>query len=202
MKKILTTILILFTLLSAACSTASSENQSAANASKQSLSTEAELIVGTLKLEGTTQAVTAEQASKLLPLWQLRKELSTNSAAAPQEIQAVIDQIQSTMTTEQVQAIDNMKLTQQDAMTLVQEQGNTTQSSAKQSSSQSQNNGGGFAPPDGGPGGGIPGMGPSMGTTSSTTTQSAQLQSTNDSSASSSAMIDVIIQYLQKKVGA
>ncbi len=195
MKKILTTILILFTLIAAACSAA----KPAAGTANQSLSAETKLIVGTLKLEGTAQAVTTEQASKLLPLWELRKELSANSAAAPQEIDAVIHQIQSTMTTEQIQAIDDMKLTQQDAMTFVQGQVSAAQSSAKQSSS--QRNGGGFAPPDGGPGGGIPGTGSSVSTPATTTAKSTQAQSANSSNAASSSMIDLMIQYLQKKAG-
>ena len=196
MKKILTTTLILFTLMAAACSA----TKTAANTSKQSLSTETELIVGTLKLEGTAQAVTAQQASQLLPLWQLRKELSTNSAAAPQEIEAVINQIQADMTSEQMQAIDNMKLTQQDAMTFMQGQASTTQSSTKQSSSQS--NGDGFAPPDGGPGGGIPELGFSASTSQTTTLQSTQAQNAASSNAASSEMIDLMIQFLQKKIGA
>lgn len=194
MKKILTTILILFTLMATACSTA----KSTANTSTQTLSAETKLIIGTLKLEGTTQAVTAEQASQLLPLWQLRKELSTNSAAAPQEIEAVINQVQTTMTSEQMQAITNMKLTQKDAMTFMQEQG-STQSSVKQNTSSNQNNGGGFAPPAGGE---IPGMGPSVGISSTTSTQSAQAQSASSSSAASSSMIDAMIQFLQKRAGA
>ncbi len=196
MKKILATILILFGIMFTACST----TKSTANTSKQALSTETELIIGTFKLEGTAQAVTAEQAAQLLPLWQLRKELSTNSAAAPQEIEAVVKQIQSTMTAEQMQAIDNMKLTQQDAMTFVQGQVSTTQSSAKRSGS--QGNGGGFAPPDGGPGGGIPEVGFSASTSQTTTSQSTQAQSASNSNAASSEMIDLMIQFLQKKIGA
>ncbi len=203
MKKILITILISFTLISTACSAASTGNKSTANTS---LSTENKLIIGTIKLEGTAQAVTAEQANKLLPLWQLRKELSTNSATAPQETEAVIKQIESTMTTEQMQAINDMKLTPQDAMTVLQEQGTVQSSKQTGNNSQSQNNGGGFGPPagglGGGPGGEIPGMGPSVSTSSTTTTKTTQSQSASNSNAASSSMIDLMIQYLQKKAGA
>ncbi len=202
MKRTLTTILMLFTIIATACSTTT---KSAANPSSQALSTENKLIIGTIKLDGTAQAVTAEQAAKLLPLWQLRKELSTNSAAAPQEITAVINQIQSDMTSQQMQAIDAMKLTQQDVMAVMQNQGMAQSSRPSGStSSQGQNSGGGFAPPAGGPGGdpggGIPGMGPSASTSSTNSTKTSQ--SASSSNAASSSLIDFMIQFLQKKAGA
>jgi hypothetical protein len=83
------------------------------------LSTEAELLVGTFKLENTDLAVTAGQAKQLLPLWQTLQALSTSNTAATEEISAVVDQIKSTMTTKQMDKITAMKLTQQDIMSIM-----------------------------------------------------------------------------------
>jgi hypothetical protein len=84
-----------------------------------SLSPEAELVLGTLKLEGTDLAVTADQAKQLLPLWQTLQTMSSDSTAATEELNALIDQIKSTMTTQQIDEIAAMKLTQQDLMTVM-----------------------------------------------------------------------------------
>lgn len=69
------------------------------------------LALGTLHLEGTDQAVDAAAAAQLLPLWQLMDELSTNSATSPAEITAVIEQIESSMTSSQLQSIQALNLT-------------------------------------------------------------------------------------------
>ena len=73
----------------------------------------AQLAVGTLRLEGTDQAVTTEQATQLLPLWQAYRTLSASDTAAQVELEAVIQQIQGTLTPEQTQAIELMQLTRQ-----------------------------------------------------------------------------------------
>jgi hypothetical protein len=88
-----------------------------------SLSAEAELVVGTFKLEGTDQAITAEQAKTLLPLWQTLQSLSTSSTSATEEINALVDQIKSAMTTQQVDKITALKLTPQDMMTVMADAG-------------------------------------------------------------------------------
>ncbi len=64
-------------------------------------STGEQLAVGTLKLEGTSNAVTADQAKVLHPLWQQEKTLSADSSATSDQIQAVYDQILKLMTAEQ-----------------------------------------------------------------------------------------------------
>jgi len=87
------------------------------NNSTASLSPEAELVVGTFKLEGTDLAVTAEQAKQMLPLWQTLQTLTSSSTAATEEINALVDQIKNSMTTQQMEKITSMKLTQQDMMT-------------------------------------------------------------------------------------
>jgi hypothetical protein len=129
MKKIILYCIMLFSVLTlVACggvskttTTASDGTPSANTAGELPLSTQ--LLIGTLELEGTDLAVDAQQASELLPLWQAYNELMTSQTAAQAEIDAVVAQIQDAMTPQQVQAITDMKLTQQDEFSLMQELG-------------------------------------------------------------------------------
>jgi hypothetical protein len=82
-----------------------------------------QLLVGTLKLEGTDLAVTPDQAAELLVFWQASNALSRSGTGAAEEIAAVIDQIEGTMTPEQITAIANMKLTREAIQTMSQEMG-------------------------------------------------------------------------------
>jgi hypothetical protein len=75
------------------------------------------LLIGTLKLQGTSNAINATQAAALVPLWQAYAQLTSSNTAAQAEIDAVVTQIQQTMTPAQVQAITAMKLTRQDMFT-------------------------------------------------------------------------------------
>lgn len=125
MKKILLPILILATLILAACgNTATQDSQSEfptdANAS---LSPQLELLLGTFKLEGTENAVTAEQAAELIPLWQAYKFLSQSDTTAQEEIDGLVQQIKDTLTQKQMDAIRAMELTGQDTFTIMQEKG-------------------------------------------------------------------------------
>ena len=88
-----------------------------------SLSQANRLLVGTLKLEATDQAVTKDEATQLLPLWQAYLSLSSSQTAAEAEVDALLNQINSTMTTSQVQAITAMNLTSTDMMDLMQSMG-------------------------------------------------------------------------------
>ena len=90
---------------------------------ENALSVESQLILGTLLLEDTDQAVDAEQAAELLALWQMHKELSSSDTAAAQEKEALIQQIQETMTKDQIKAIADMKLTQSDTFAYMQKAG-------------------------------------------------------------------------------
>lgn len=76
------------------------------------LSIRTQLALGTLQLEETDQAVTVEQAEALLPLWQVLNTLETSGTAAEAEVDAVVKQIQNTMTGEQIAAIAAMQLTE------------------------------------------------------------------------------------------
>ena len=97
----------------------SSNTASGGSNANQSLSQAAQLLVGTLKLEGTTNAVNAAEAASLLPLWQAYSQLINSDTAAQAEIDAVLAQIQQTMTKDQVQAITAMKLTRQDEFSVM-----------------------------------------------------------------------------------
>jgi hypothetical protein len=84
---------------------------------------EMKLAIGTLKLEGTDQAVTPEQASTLLPLWKAVKVMSADTNTSTEEMDALYAQIQESMTAEQVQAIQDLSLTREDTQALMQQYG-------------------------------------------------------------------------------
>lgn len=70
-----------------------------------------QLAYGTLRLEGTQQAITPEQAQALLPLWQAMLALSGDSTTVSEELNAVQDQIMAAMLPEQMQAIAALQIT-------------------------------------------------------------------------------------------
>jgi hypothetical protein len=120
--------LMVLTMGLSACRGASSQagsNTSTTGDSSESasLSQANKLLVGSLKLEDTGQAISAEQAAALLPLWQAYRSLSNSQTAAEAEVDALLDQIQKTMTAEQVEAIDALNLTSTDMMDLMQSMG-------------------------------------------------------------------------------
>ena len=69
-----------------------------------------QLALGTLLLEGTENAVTPEQAARLLPLWQSLRGGTLQGSA---EIRAALTAIERAMTPEQLRAIAAMRLTRQ-----------------------------------------------------------------------------------------
>ncbi|MGB8212662.1 MAG: hypothetical protein WCE68_03795 [Anaerolineales bacterium] len=126
------------------------------------------LVVGTFKLGGTGNAVTSAQATALIPLWQAYAQLTSSNSAAQAELDAVVTQVQQTLTPAQVQAITAMKLTRQDMLTemssLGLSSGGANGSSGYSGTPRASTGVGGFFA-DGGPGAdGIPGTG-STGTT-------------------------------------
>ena len=70
-----------------------------------------QLLLGTLRLEDTDQAITGEQAKALLPLWQGYAALTASGTAATEEIESVQNQIVEAMTSEQIAAVAGMRLT-------------------------------------------------------------------------------------------
>jgi hypothetical protein len=142
MKKwMFVTIIVSLVLALTACGSVSSST-TAATAST-TLSLEAQLLVGTFKLESTSLAVTSEQANTLLPLWETLESLASSNTAASQEVDAVVSQIESSMSSQQVSDITAMKLTQQDLATMALDTGTSSttaisNSTAKTSASQLQ----------------------------------------------------------------
>mgnify|MGYP000882754802 CR=1 FL=1 len=134
---------------------------STGTASTTALPELSKLIIGTFKLEGTENAVTASQAQDLLFLWEGYKELTTRDSAADEEKAALISQIGKSMTTEQMSAIEAMNLTQKDVMeTVTQYGGSQAIKTTTSSSSSSTRTGSGNFQGGGGPGGGgMPGGG-------------------------------------------
>jgi len=83
------------------------------------LSVRMQLVVGSLLLEETELALDAEMAEKLLPYWKMYKVLAESDTKAPEEMDAVIDQIQETMTVDQLSYIADLQITQEIMMILV-----------------------------------------------------------------------------------
>jgi hypothetical protein len=79
--------------------------------SNRTLPIQTQILIGIFRMEGAPNAITAQQAAELLPLWQAHKDLTTSGSAAQEEIDALNNQIQSAMTPEQMQAIQDMQLT-------------------------------------------------------------------------------------------
>lgn len=132
--KLKTSIIIVLSILLigslAACGSSanasnSADSTSATNSAQSgtSLSRVNTLLVGTLKLEDTNNAVTAGQAAKLLPLWQAYLSLSNSQTSAEAEVDGLLKQIENTMTSDQVKAIQEMNLTSTDMMDLMQSMG-------------------------------------------------------------------------------
>lgn len=219
MKKIFLTTLLLLTLTLTACSGTANVNQASSTQENASLPIETQLVVGTFKLEDTDQAVTSEQAKELLVMWQVYQDLNSSDTAAQEEIEGLVEQIQETMTTDQMSDIQAMDLTQQDVFAVMQEQGGDfvqAQRSNSETFSFSPNSGGGpggGGPPDGGMAGGAPldgGMGGDMGAMGGAgpSTSTDQSQSTGAGSGTASvagvptALVDALIQYLQEIANA
>jgi len=163
-NKIVLPLLLIPILLLSACgstatqtSTRSGFNNAQGDTTPQELPLSEKLAIGTLKLEGTANAVTAKQAADLLPLWQVYNSLLASDTAAQEEKDALAQQIQEAMTSDQTKAINDLNLTQRDIFASMQELGITT-SSQVNANGTAQPSGEGF-PGGGGFGGGVPGGG-------------------------------------------
>ena len=213
MKKwMIVSIVIGLVLALTACG--SSQSSTAAATSSTALSLEGQLLVGTLKLESTSQAVSADQAGKLLPLWETLQSLASSGTAASQEVDAVVSQIESTMSAQQISNITAMDLTQQDLSVAIADIGasSTSSSSANSTSANSaQMSAGAGAPAAGDPGGGNPpaDMGGSLaastgaqsgGQTQTGSTQAVTNQSTGTTTQIPAALIQALVELLQKKI--
>lgn len=166
MKKATPFLLILIAVLLAACGaakrTANPSTGAGNDPAARTLAPLAQVAIGTFKLEGTDKAVTAKQAAELLPLWQVYESLSQSNTAAQAEIDALVGQIQDSMTKEQNAAIQAMNLTPQDMFAVMREHGielaGGPQAAGTRVPGSGQNNREGFPP-----GGFVGGPGPDGG---------------------------------------
>lgn len=208
MKKLFYSTLMILVITLTACS--SSSTGTPVSSKNNSLPIETQLAVGTLKLAGTDQDVTADQAKDLVVYWGTYKELSQSQKAAQEEVNGLIAQIQETMTAEQISAISEMNISQQDVSASMEGVSVASSSSGSTVSVPSGSSGGGM--PAGGPpadGGDAPpdgGISPEMGGASASST--GQTQPPQSSSSSSiianvpSSLVEAVIQSLQKKIAA
>lgn len=224
MNKTTFLILMIITLILTACSgtpnTAAPASGTQGGPTSGELSAPLRVAIGTLKLDGTAKAVTAKQAAELLPLWETLKDLYSSDTAATEEVDALVTQIQETMTANQIQAITAMNLTRQDMFSVMQSQGvgfGGAQNGNTQSNSSSNNNGGNFRrggdfaggpPPDGGafPGGGanFQGQGNRAQSSNSTSssTASSNTQRVVNPNRIPTPLVQAVIDYLKTKANA
>lgn len=92
---------------------------------ENALSTRLVLALGILRLEESDMPVSKEQAPVLLMLWQGLVNLTNSGTSAEAEVTALLTQIESTLTPEQIQLINQMHLTQEDTQVWAQENGLT-----------------------------------------------------------------------------
>jgi len=203
MKAKFTNLVILISIaaiLLVGCSSTTISTVSTSN----KLSTAAKLALGTLKLEGTKQSVTSTQATELLTLWEGYQSLSDSDTSSQVELDALVKQIQGTMTTDQIKAIEAMNLTDQSMSEIMGTLNGNDNASAPASTpgtsglSQSAPSGGqGGMPPDG------VGM-PMSDITGGMTTQStpAATQATNSTGTTqvNSMLLQALIQMLEARI--
>jgi hypothetical protein len=135
------------------------------------LTDEMRLMLGTMKLDEVGLVPDADQAAELLVLWQAYRSLATSDTSAPQEIEAVLGQIEKTMTAEQMASIEAMDLGQEDLSVFLEAFRGSIAAGDSDGAGGfffgqggAGGEGGGFTPPDGvllfgpnGPGGGAGG---------------------------------------------
>jgi hypothetical protein len=188
---------------------AGDSNQSApANGSSGSseLSLESVVGIGILKLEGSDKAIDATKAAELLPLFKALKTLSTNNNTAIAEMTALNRQIKNTLTSDQLTAIQNLKITSADINALMQANGLGGTRSASNSSS-SSSSGGGFGGPGGPPDAAmmavVSGQSSSRSSSTVATPNAAAALATARKSAGgyNLTFVDPIIKLLESKTG-
>ena len=156
-KKLFLTLAI-FTLILTACASNSGTPASASSngSAAVELPAQTRLVLGVIKLDETDSAVTAEQATELLPMFYVLQDLSESDTAAQEEIDGLVNQIQETLTADQSQAITDMTLSMRDVFSIVSGNSAST-SSSNASSTTGGGGGGGFDGPPDMAGGGMPG---------------------------------------------
>jgi hypothetical protein len=202
-------ILVIGTVLLTACSGMMAPGQASAGSATDTASTAltaSELVAGTLKLQGSDQAVTSTQAKELLTLWEAYKQVNNSDTSSPLEVSALVSQINENMTADQISAIKAMGITANDIQSLADENGasitSTSSSSTTDSTSSSSSSGMG-----GGPGGGqmpggdmsggdMGGSAPVDGGNAGSSSSQAKVSSTNVSTDLVLALVDPLTAML------
>ena len=210
MKKFIFSSVAMLAITLAACTTSTAGTPT--GSTSDDLPTETQLAVGTLKLAGTDQDVTADQAKELVVYWEVYKDLSQSETAAQAELDGLTAQIQETMTDVQMKAITDMNITQQDVLTSMQGVALVASNSSDSTVSLPSGSASGGGMPAGGPAdGGVPpdggGMPAEMGGAAQVS-GIGQSQNTQASSGSTviaevpAALVEAVIQALQQKIAA
>ena len=164
-----------------------------------------QLILGTMNLQGGL-VVTSDEATQLVPLWEMYQTLITGSTASPLELQATLVGVEQAMTSDQVQAIVTMKLTSQDMATILQQQGVTSSARGGSGTSRATGSGGGgfggagsggIAGVTGG-GGGSGGGGISSGSGTPNSQAISTLRAKASTGAANAGLVSLIIKFLEK----
>jgi hypothetical protein len=163
----------------------------------------------------TTEDLPADQASKLLPLWETLQQMETSDTAAQQEIEALDAQIKEAMTQGQMQAITAMNLTRQDMFSIMQAQGDgfgtNGQNNSQQNSTSSSNRnfpqggfGAGGPPPENRVFSGAGGQGFSGQNQNQSAEQIATAQAARQANANRipTLLLNALIEILKKKAGS
>ncbi len=179
-----------------------------------------QLALGILKLADTEQAIPPEQAVELLTLWKALRSLSHSETVAAEELQAVVSQIQDTMTPAQLELIASMDLSFDDIGKIAEDLGLDFSMAGRfgdmtpemQATMQAMRESGQF--PDGGfgggPGGSGPGDGGPVGGFGGETDLSPEQRATALAERSGSRqaglgipvlLLDAIVEYLSGQVG-
>jgi len=181
----------------------------------QSLPLAESLLIGTFKLQGTSNVLNATQAAGLVPLWQAYAQLTNSTSAAQAEVDAVVTQIQQTLTPAQVQAITAMKLTRQDMATEMSSLGLTstgangtpgfsgTPRAGGGAAGGARAGGGGFTGGGGGgfTGGGVPGAGGTTSGAAATPNATALALRAQYANRIPTTLMNALVAYLQKIAG-
>lgn len=208
MNKGLTFLIVIGLILGLTACGLTQNSTSSATATTE-LTLEEQLLVGTFKLESTSLAVSSSQADQLMPLWETLQSLASSGTAASQEIDAVVGQIESTMSAEQISSITAMNLTQQDLSVAVVDAGTTLTSSSSvndNNANQVQLQAVGSVPAAGDQGDGNPpadmnnGMTGASGQPQSGTTQTVSTQSATTTDQVPLALINALVELLKKKI--
>ncbi len=218
-KRIATSILLVSLASLSACSSLSITNLESSLTSVianqttglSDSSTQNKLGIGILLLEDTDQAITADQANTLLPLWKAIRSLSNDDATSAAEITALYNQIQETLTTAQVKEIQQLTWTQEDLAEIQQRYGaqiksnysgnSETVKSQSSGSSSGGNMGGGM--PGGDMGGGMPGgdmSGMIAGGQTQQVSNSSRPVSGNNENGLNYQLADTVITLLQQRI--